>query len=323
MHKTAAIISFRVEEKQQNLSLEIDKLIPAQLIGDDQRISQVITNLLGNAVKFTPEKGSINLVTRFIGIDNGLCTIQVSVSDTGIGISEEHLAGLFMSFQQAEASTVRKFGGTGLGLAISKKIVELMGGKIWVESEFGKGSTFAFTFQAMRGVGKALNSNGNDLGQNGKADAPPMTAVTFSGSRILLVEDVEINREIVLALFEQMDMEIDCAENGVEAVNMFSASPDRYNLILMDLQMPEMDGFEATRRIREIEAEFASQTPKSELPSGVPIIAMTANVFKEDIEKCLEAGMNDHIGKPLDMDTVMEKLRIYLASDDQVSEGNI
>ncbi|MDR0497444.1 MAG: PAS domain S-box protein, partial [Treponema sp.] len=142
------VISFRVDEKRQKLTVHIDKAIPEILIGDDQRLAQVITNLLGNAVKFTPEKGSISLDTRFLEEENGIDILQISVTDTGIGISPEQQSRLFQSFQQAESSTVRKFGGTGLGLAISKNIVEMMGGKIWIKSEPGEGSTFSFTIQA-------------------------------------------------------------------------------------------------------------------------------------------------------------------------------
>jgi CheY-like chemotaxis protein len=315
------VISFRVEENRQKLTINIDKNIPKTLIGDDQRLAQVIANLLGNAVKFTPEDGFINLDARFEKEENGFCTIRISVTDSGIGISGEHQGKLFRSFQQAESNTARKYGGTGLGLAISKNIVELMGGTIWVQSEPGKGSAFAFTIKAKRGEGKQEPAerpmHNSDVRQNDKI---------FTGRRILLAEDVEINREIVLSLFESMPVEIDCAENGLDAVRMFSEAPEKYDMILMDVQMPTMDGYEATRQIRAIEAklkgdmEFPSETPKqlSERPKGVPIIAMTANVFREDIDKCMEAGMNDHIGKPLDFDVVLEKMRIYLSGSMRV-----
>jgi len=216
------------------------------------------------------------------------------VTDTGIGISDEQQSRLFSSFEQAESSTSRKFGGTGLGLAISKHIVELMGGKIWLESRPGAGSTFTFTVLLKRGKEENAESSPHK--------AASEQQVSFKGRRILLAEDVEINREIVIALLEPTEIEIDCAVNGKEAVRMFSHKPKSYDLILMDLQMPEMDGFEATHQIRSIEGQL----------KRVPIIAMTANVFKEDIEKCLKVGMNDHIGKPLDFNEVMEKLKYYL-----------
>jgi len=340
LQKVAAVVNFRVDEKQQNLSMHIDSKIPKTLIADDQRLSQVVTNLLSNAVKFTPEKGSITLEARCIEEKNNYCTIQISVIDTGIGISEEQQKRLFNPFQQAEAGTTRKYGGTGLGLAISKSIVELMGGKIWVKSEPDKGSTFNFSIKMKCSEAKECIEQEEEK----KKETTENINGIFAGRRILLVEDMEINREVVLALLESTKLEIDCAENGKEAVRMFSLMPERYGLIFMDIQMPEMDGYEAARRIRAIEnehgasnksmefpkdrdvstsfaegasnksMEFPKETPKQllEFPRGIPIIAMTANVFKEDIEKCINAGMDDHIGKPIDFEEVLEKLRYYL-----------
>jgi signal transduction histidine kinase/PAS domain-containing protein len=313
LQNTAAVVNFRVEEKRQKLTVHIDRKIPQMLIADDQRLAQVVTNLLSNAVKFTPEEGDITLNANFLGEENGVCTIQVDVSDTGIGISGEQQKRLFSSFQQAESGITRKYGGTGLGLAISKKIVEMMDGRIWVLSEPEKGSTFSFIIKARRGeedwqksLPDANLSNIHILGiDKRQAETTPPADITgiFTGRRILLVEDIEINREIVQALLEPTRLEIDCAENGVQAVRMFSEAPQKYDMIFMDVQMPEMDGYEATRRIRALD------NPKAK---NIPIIAMTANVFREDIEKCLEAGMSSHIGKPLNFDTVLEKLRAYL-----------
>jgi len=289
------VVNFRVEEKHLTLKVSIDENIPKTLIGDDQRLSQIISNLLGNAVKFTPENGSIDLKTQFISEENKICTITISVTDTGIGIDKEHQKYLFQSFQQAETNTSRTYGGTGLGLSISKSFVEMMDGKIWMESEAGKGSTFAFTIKIKRGEeGKEPASIARDT----KDD-------NFTGHRVLLVEDVEINREIVLTLLEPTNLEIDCAENGIQAVEMFIEEPERYELILMDVQMPGMDGYEATKQIRKFESGLGRH-------GRVPIIAMTANVFKEDIENCLNAGMDDHLGKPLDIDMVREKLHAFL-----------
>jgi len=295
LDKVTDIINFRVEEKHQQLSFYIDPDIPQTLAGDDQRLSQVLTNLLSNAVKFTPERGSIQLSAHFLKEENGLCTIQVAVADTGIGISAEQQARLFTSFEQAETSTSRKFGGTGLGLAICKSIVKLMGGTIWVESELGSGSTFVFTVQLEKHTGLAKPAKDSDM--------VPEQEERFPGRRILLAEDLEINREIVAAMMEPLCLEIDFAENGKEALRMFSARPEYYDLIFMDLQMPEMDGFEAARRIRAIASPKAAE---------IPIIAMTANVFKEDIEKCLKTGMNGHVGKPLDIGEIVQALRVYL-----------
>ena len=294
------VINFRVDEKSQTLTVNISDDIPQTLIADGQRLAQVIINLLSNAIKFTPEGGFISLDAKLLKEENNICTIQISVTDTGIGISPQQQLLLFQSFQQAETTTTRKFGGTGLGLSISKSIVELMGGNIWVESEMGAGSNFIFTIQTERGSGAKENLlNNAEMSRYEKTD----TQAIFAGHRILLVEDVEINREIVLALLKPTLIEIDCAENGKEAVQLFAKSPDVYGMIFMDVQMPEMDGYEATKIIRGLD------TPSAK---SIPIIAMTANVFREDIEKCLDAGMNGHIGKPLDLNEVFKQLRKYL-----------
>jgi signal transduction histidine kinase/DNA-binding response OmpR family regulator len=430
LQKVVNVINFRVEEKKQNFTVRIDTHIPLNFIGDDQRLGQVITNLLSNAVKFTPEGGDIRLEASLDREEDGVCVIRFLVSDTGIGISKEQQSRLFTSFQQAESGISRKFGGTGLGLAISKRIVEMMGGTIWIESEEGTGSVFGFTACLKRGAGKRKNivkagvnrkklrvlivddametceyfkeilrgfaiscdaapggeeaialirekggydlyfvdwnmpdMNGMELtrcikGQNNavvimisatewnrlEAEAkdagvdrfiqkplfpsdivdcineclglnnpskPENTGAggtdLFTGCCILLVDDVEINREIVLALLEPLELAVDCAENGAEAVKLFEAAPEKYGMILMDVQMPKMDGYEATRQIRALDIPQAGE---------IPIIAMTANVFREDIERCLEAGMDGHVGKPLDFEDVLMYLRKYLGRGD-------
>jgi signal transduction histidine kinase/CheY-like chemotaxis protein len=291
------IFGFRLGEKDQRLDVRIDEDIPPLLVGDEQRLAQVITNLLGNAVKFTPELGSIGLEADLVGEDGGVYTIRVAVSDTGIGISPEQQKLLFQSFQQAEAGMARKYGGTGLGLAISKNIVELMGGEIGVDSSLGKGSVFSFTFKAVRGAVTVGDS------PKPRADEDHAGHGEFKGRRVLLVEDLDINREIVEAIVEPTMLELDCAVDGAQAVEMFYRAPGEYDLILMDVQMPEMDGYEATRRIRGLGVEGAET---------VPIVAMTANVFSEDIERCLESGMNGHLGKPIDIGEFFETLRRYL-----------
>ena len=298
------IIQFRVNEKKQDFHVSIDENIPDILSGDDQRLSQVITNLLSNAVKFTPEKGTITLDTRLVDLENGICVIEFKVSDTGIGISKEQQANLFNSFEQAENSIARKFGGTGLGLAISKRIVEMMGGRIWIESELGKGSVFFFTIRIKRAETTHLREHADvdKTGQDGN------DRNTFRGCRLLLAEDVELNREIVVTLLKSTELEIECAENGVEALRMFSERPDSYDMIFMDVQMPEMDGLETTRRIRSLDFPNAK---------SVPIVAMTANAFREDVEVCLNAGMDGHVGKPLDIEAILKKLRKHLANKRQ------
>ena len=433
VQRVANVMGFRIDEKKQNFTVYIDRDIPQSMIGDDQHIAQVITNLLSNAVKFTPERGSIRLDATYLGEENGKHRLQIQISDTGIGISPEQQSRLFSSFEQAESSTARKFGGTGLGLAISKRIVEMMGGEIWIESELGKGSRFLFTILVEPGMDNSLASklnpgvnkdnmrvlavddakevieffkeiggvfgihidtatsgpeaiarikdsgaydvyfvdwkmpgmNGIELAQlindqnknSSKSVVIMMSATEWSAIEkdarnagvtsylakplftsdiidcincclgigdaldvplsnagddefiykdrcILLVEDVEINREIVLALLGPTLLTVDCAENGIEALQMFSAAPERYNMIFMDMQMPEMDGLEATQRIRALDNDRAK---------SIPIVAMTANVFQEDVSKCLAAGMNGHVGKPLDFQQLMETLNRYLA----------
>ena len=305
LQKTVSIIDFRVDERRQKLHVITDDAIPPFLIGDDQRVSQVITNLLSNAVKFTADEGTITLETRFISEKDGLCCIRISVSDTGIGISDEQQEHLFKSFEQADAGTSRRFGGTGLGLAISKRIVEMMGGRLWVESALGKGSTFAFEVFLKRDT----DAEAGGL-QNYESDDPDSGLIgNFEGCSILLAEDVEINREIVLYLLEPTGISIDCAENGFQAVELFQASPEKYDLIFMDMQMPEMDGCEATRRIRSLSFPTAGT---------IPIIAMTANAFREDAEKCFEAGMNAHLSKPLDLAAVFSVLRKYVKRSEAI-----
>ncbi|MCL2277487.1 MAG: ATP-binding protein [Treponema sp.] len=299
IQKTADIIIPRVDEKRQKFYISIDKNIPRVLIGDDQRLSQVITNLLSNAVKFTPEDGSISLDSKLLSRKGGMCCLEISVTDTGIGITDEQITRLFESFEQADARTARNFGGTGLGLPISKRIIELMDGNINVVSEINKGSKFIFTVILKNDENLEINSGAHPekkvLRSAAKSD--------FSGKTLLLAEDIEINREIIITLLESTNLKIECAENGEAAVRMYRASPDKYDLIFMDIQMPVMDGYDATRRIREIEAGKNKEHPKS-----VPIIAMTANVFREDVERCLESGMNGHIKKPIDYEELLELL---------------
>jgi CheY-like chemotaxis protein len=309
-----SVINFRLEEKNQKLTTHVDAAIPKTLIADDQRLAQVITNLLSNAVKFTPDNGIITINATLMKEENNVCTIKVEVTDSGIGITPEQQAKLFQAFQQAEFSTTRKYGGTGLGLAISKSIVEMMGGEIWVTSEFGKGATFAFTIQAERGKSETETEDAGavtvaaDSGIGKEEEIPLDIDGIFAGYHMLLAEDVDINREIVLAMLESTGLKIDCAENGLEAVRMFREAAKKYDMIFMDVQMPEMDGYEATRRIRALDTPAAAQ---------VPIVAMTANVFKEDIAACFEAGMNGHLGKPLDLADLVEISIKYLGRADR------
>jgi signal transduction histidine kinase/DNA-binding response OmpR family regulator/ABC-type amino acid transport substrate-binding protein len=428
LQKIVNIINFRMDEKHQKFNINVDKRIPRFIVGDDHRLSQIILNLLTNAVKFSPEQGEIGLDVTLESEMEGICELRIAVSDNGIGISPEQQAKLFRSFQQADSGISREFGGTGLGLSISKHIVELMDGKIWAESELGKGSMFIFTAKVKRGnkniasmlspgvkwenmrilivddepeicayfqdLFRQLNiscdrvangfeacriieertydiyfvdwrmpgMDGIELTRKIKAHDKDMQSVVvmissadwtvikdmaldagvskyllkplfssaiidcineclgidgafmdesskvisdgrFAGKKLLIAEDVEINREILLSLLEDTGLCMECAHNGLEAVNMIGEAPDKYDAILMDVQMPKMDGYEATRRIRGLTAQRKKK---------LPIIAMTAHVFKSDIEECLAAGMDDHIGKPLDLDDVIKKLHKYL-----------
>ena len=426
------MVSFRMDEKSHNFMVHFDQTISPCIVSDEQRLSQVIVNLLSNAVKFTPERGTIGLYIECVDTYEYEIKLKFTVSDTGIGISPEQQSKLFTSFEQADGSISRKFGGTGLGLAISKRIVELMGGKIGIESEIGFGTKVIFDIV----VGKGSQKGRSDLSQkidrknlrilavddspatreyfhhlmtrlklnydvaasgaealnminaamkNGKPynfffvdwmmpemdgvqlattikERMPTDAViimisaarwsdiesqataagidgfipkplfpsalvdciniclgtvseedkkiyaeqknfNFSDYRILLVEDVEVNREIVIALLEDTKIKIDVADNGIEAVEQFTANGDKYDLIFMDIHMPVMDGYEATRKIR------ASAHPDAK---QMPIVAMTANAFREDVERCKESGMNDHISKPIERALMIDKMALWL-----------
>ena len=434
IRRVVNVMRFRADEKQQNLMVHIDCDIPDYLFGDDQRLVQVITNLMGNAVKFTPVEGSIMLDAKLKSLAEGVAEILVSVNDTGIGMTEAQKEYIFESFQQAEEGTTRKYGGTGLGLSISKRIVEMMDGQIWLETEPDKGSTFYFTvwmqvsnksytplqmgneqlknirvlvadndkvvleyfdeimrdfdmhcdtaisgedaltlvrengsydiyfidwkMPVMNGVEliqqlrpmnekasivimsaaevRDIDEEAKKAGANRYMTKPifpsaiadviidylgadmqhgnptqPETAEIFKGYHVLIAEDVEINREIVQAILEPTLLGMDFAENGKEAVRLFTEAPEKYGMIFMDIQMPEMDGYEATQHIRALDNPWAE---------GIPIVAMTANVYKEDVERCLVAGMNGHVGKPLNFDEVTEILRQNLLGTHPASQ---
>jgi len=288
------VISIRAHEKHHNIAVTLDPDIPPFIIGDELRLAQVITNLMANAVKFTPENGKIELNAQKLEEKDDEVTIRIEVVDSGIGISPIHQKKLFTSYSQADNNIAQKYGGTGLGLVISKQIVELMHGTIWIESELKKGSKFIFTIKAKKGTGNTVSASN---------DEPVTTDYNFKGYTILVAEDIEINREVLAMFLEKTGVSIDFAENGKIIVDMFKANPDKYSLILMDIHMPEMDGNEATKIIRSLDGKKAKQ---------IPVIAMTADVFKEDIDKCLASGMNDHIAKPIVPEIVFAKLKQYL-----------
>ena len=431
----ASMANIRAEDKHLIFIVNLDSDVPVYISCDEMRLSQVITNLLTNAIKFTPEKGIVSLnISKHEEIDDEVI-LKIEVADTGIGISKEQQEKLFVPFNQANSGIASTFGGTGLGLAISKRIVELMGGTIWIESELGKGAKFIFTLKLekvkkqyhteihestalnnmrvlavdesaqirdyfrntlnayrldcdvassgaeaidmikasgytgysiffidrqlpdMEGVELArairqhnarssivLMISANDwtsveqqavtIGIDHFISKPlfPSTLLNsvnfcmgeeifeivedeaddihklydFRKHTIMIAEDVEINREIMSAILEITGVCIEFAENGKIALSMFLQNPEKYALILMDINMPEMDGYEATRQIRASDAKRAKE---------IPIIAMTANVFKEDFDRCLAAGMNNHTGKPIDIDELLEKMSRYMESD--------
>ncbi|MDR0784368.1 MAG: response regulator [Treponema sp.] len=289
------IIRFRTEEKRQQFVINIAPNLPDAVLCDEQRLSQVILNLLYNAVKFTPEGGTITFIVQKLSERDCRLVLQIEVRDTGIGISMEQQENLFKPFTQSDDSTSRRFGGAGLGLAIVKNIIDLMQGKIWIESQEGQGSAFISQVEVEQVGGK--EGSGKVLEESGSYEN------VFTGKNILVAEDVEINQEIVGAMLEDTGCNIDFANNGREAVDIFKGSPEKFDIILMDMQMPEVDGLEATRQIRNLALNKAK---------NIPIIAVTANILREDVENCLKAGMNAHIGKPLDNYILMETLTSYL-----------
>lgn len=298
------IIRFKAEEKGLQLQFEIENNFPRSLIGDPTRLHQILINLLGNAIKFT-DKGVISLTLNYDqAADSRFVLAQFCVSDTGVGIGQDRIDKIFESFEQAYSDTTRKFGGTGLGLSISKKLVELQNGEIWVESNKNKGSQFYFSIpyeisqESITEVKEAANVAKNDE--------------HLEGLKILLVEDNEFNA--IVASEELQDalknINIDIVENGLIAIE--KAKLTQYDIILMDVQMPVMNGYEATRTIRSL------KSPSSK----IPIIAMTANVLKEEVNRCYEAGMNDFIGKPFDVDELVNKISQLVRGINSNSNSN-
>ncbi|MDR0855215.1 MAG: response regulator [Christensenellaceae bacterium] len=440
LQKVADLSQIKADIKHQTLIVNFDDKCPAHLIGDEQRISQVVTNLLSNAVKFTTQNGVVKLLVSLVSKqkEGDRCRIKFEIEDSGIGMSQDQIGKLFQAFAQADTSISRRFGGAGLGLTISQHLAQIMNGSITVESQLGVGSRFTFECElqedlqyskdkaqkvcdlskvkilavddsedvrlyfedrgdklgfncitadsgeqaleiieqeessrpfdlifldwrmpGMSGVELArqiYNKYGSnitiimisayewgEIAEEAKAAgitdflpkplftsslidciaqhfSPEAAAVEeleisekivteysdncFAGKRVLLAEDIEINREIAASLLADTGIEIDNAENGVLCYDMFLMNPDKYDLILMDIHMPYRDGYMTTKMLRAIKS-----IPKAKT---IPIIAMTANVFKEDVDRCLAAGMNDHIGKPIDVGELLYKLKKYL-----------
>ena len=288
VNSVVELIGASAKGKQVTISSVIADTLTDTLIGDPTRLSQILINLAGNALKFTNE-GSVLVKLAEEEISATTTHVRFSIIDTGIGIPEDKLDSIFESFNQASNETTRKYGGTGLGLTITKKLVELQGGEIKVESEIDKGSVFSFSLPFI----KDSNSS-SDLKNTGKRVLDPSF---LKGKNILLVEDNELNQLLTVKLFKKWNKEIDVAENGRIAISKVVAND--YDIILMDIQMPEMDGNEVTKYIRENLAFDKSQ---------VPIIAMTAHATADEEKKCRQNGMNDYLSKPFDFNVLLEKL---------------
>ncbi|MFZ4440820.1 MAG: response regulator, partial [Syntrophales bacterium] len=289
LENVSNLVSEKTSSKGLELLFNVEEGTPNYLVGDPLRLGQILVNYSNNAVKFT-DQGEVVVSVKVVEETEKDGLFRFAVRDTGIGLTDEQMGKLFQSFQQADTSTSRKYGGTGLGLAISKKLAVLMGGDVGVESEYGKGSTFWFTARLGKGIAKARQE-----GEDQKAILLMENLSTIKGSSILLVEDNEFNQQIACELLADAGFKVDVAEHGQKAIEM--VAKHAYDIVLMDMQMPVMDGTTATRELR-----------KDERFKDLPILAMTANVMEADIEKCREAGMWDHIGKPIDPDELFGKL---------------
>ena len=289
VHELRDIVQAVVSKKDLSLTLDTVGVENEDVIADPLRLEQILINVLANAVKFTPDGGQIGLwIVQKDTAPAGYADFEFHIKDNGIGMSEEFQKHIFEQFARERTSTVSKIQGTGLGMAITKSLVDMMGGGITVKSEQGKGSEFTISLRFPIGEAKT--------GQT----PPAAKASVFTGKKLLVVEDNELNLEIASTLLKEAGFEVDTAENGKIAVEKVeAASADRYDLILMDIQMPEMDGYEATRRIRAL--------PDAK-KAALPIVAMTANAFEDDRKNALHAGMNGHIAKPLDIQKLFQVL---------------
>ena len=293
------IIGGQCEDKGLQFVCRINGQIDEYFTGDDLKLKQVMINILGNSVKFTDAPGVITFTVEQLSGTDERAALRFIMEDTGIGMDKEFIPKLFEAFSQENAGTTNKYGGSGLGMAITKNIVEMMGGEITVESEKGLGSVFTVSVT----LGKVTENNAKITAES--AEETQSADASLEGLHILIAEDQELNAEILAELFEMEGMTSEWAENGQRAVEMFSeSSPGYYGAILMDMRMPVMDGLTATKKIRRLDRRDAKT---------IPIIAMTANAFEEDIKQCLDAGMNAHQTKPVNIDALKEALLKYLS----------
>ncbi len=311
------LIRPKVEKKSVRVVYRIDDEVPAGIKTDPHRFRQVLLNLMGNAAKFT-ESGEIELAFAVQEQKDSKICIHATVRDTGIGVPADKLESIFHLFQQADDSTTRQFGGTGLGLSICRKIAFLMGGNVWAESKPGRGSTFHFTSWATVSADRPAQHSAvpspadKSVLSVSTGKAPIVNRYSVQENRtaagtILLAEDNPINQKLASKLLAKAGCSVDVAENGRKAVELYAAAPEKYDMILMDVQMPELSGLDATRQIRSLEAQRNEKSP-------LPIIAVTANVMKGDREKCLAAGMNDYIAKPVKREIIFEMLQKWVLS---------
>jgi len=306
VERAAGLLAKQAASKELRLAVTVDPSTPAAIFGDAVRLRQILVNLVGNAVKFT-EEGEVSLTVsarrypaaQDVSPDSAADTYEIEfvVRDTGPGIAPEHQRRIFDSFSQVDPSISRRFGGTGLGLAISKSLVDQMGGALSVESEIGVGSTFRFTIPARVADSKPSHTRRAALGEI-HAGLPPV--------RVMVVDDNIVNRKLMTMALGRMGIRADLAENGAEALERVAHRP--YDVVLMDVQMPVMDGLEATRRIRQ-------EIPPAAQPR---IIAMTASAFPEDRDNCMQAGMDDYVTKPVNFEELLQAMRRSNAAGDRI-----
>ena len=297
---TLKMLSPRADAKGLQLVWHIQSVVPRLLVGDCDRLRQIVLNLVGNAIKFT-EQGDVILDVERESQSADEVQLHFAVTDMGIGIPQERQAAIFEVFEQADGSTTRRHGGTGLGLAISSRLIDLMGGRIWVESEVGRGSTFHFTAKFHAADAETVAAHATDVKALESAAVQP--ASRTGSLRILLAEDSIVNQKLATALLEKKGHSVVVANNGREALDAWQS--DHLDLILMDIQMPEMDGLEAATAIRAKESQADEHTP---------IIALTAHALTGDRARCIAAGMDEYIAKPIRAGQLFETIQRVVAT---------